>query len=402
MASRTLKFITYSPYIGIYFLQGAATAFVAGFQKPYLTQAGVSPEAIGALTAAFFLPFILKIFISHLSDKSRARGQGSRKLWIQAGLVATAVGFGLCGLFSPAKQFATYVVGALLSSLGMATCDSVTDGLAVETTPVEDEGFVQSSMFAGRALGAILFSPLLGYLISHNGYPASFVALTCAALLPLAVLRALPAEPPLAAAQSVAWRSVGKTFASWKFFSFCAYTILFSFMIYGSEGILTLFLKRSFLSSEETLGRFGGWKSLGTLIGAVTAGYAHTRLKIGRVALWGMASLAIGSFIMSQITQESTLLALATPWGFLSGFATTGFVSLAMHLTPTALAATIFSLFMAIANVGGAMGEGFSARWAIERGFHDLYIFYAGVAALAALILLLALRHISPKKSAHA
>ncbi|NJM09943.1 MAG: hypothetical protein HC883_03370, partial [Bdellovibrionaceae bacterium] len=44
----------------LYFIQGAALAYVINFQKPYLAGQGIPKETIGLFTSLLLIPFIAK------------------------------------------------------------------------------------------------------------------------------------------------------------------------------------------------------------------------------------------------------------------------------------------------------------------------------------------------------
>ncbi len=191
------------------------------------------------------------------------------------------------------------------------------------------------------------------------------------------------------------WADIRHFFSHHFILAFAAYALLFSVLIYGAEGILTLFLQKSFQVNEESLGHFGTLKSIGSLLGSIGAGFAVAKLSAGRTALIGVTALALCSFGVAFAPSADVVMSGALIWGFASGFSATGFVSLAMHLTPTVWAATIFSLFMAVGNIGGGLGDAFASRWATEIGFHSVFLLFAGVglASVAALGLSLKMKH---------
>ena len=68
---------------------------------------------------------------------------------------------------------------------GMALYDTCTDGLALDTTPAEDEGTVQGIMVGGRALGVVIISATLGLLAQLTTWTVAFWTLAAITLLPL-------------------------------------------------------------------------------------------------------------------------------------------------------------------------------------------------------------------------
>ena len=51
--------------------------------------------------------------------------------------------------------------------MGMALYDTCTDGMALDTTPTEEEGIIQGFMVGGRAAGMVVSSAALGMLVQN-------------------------------------------------------------------------------------------------------------------------------------------------------------------------------------------------------------------------------------------
>ena len=248
-------------------------------------------------------------------------------------------------------------------------------------------------MFAGRALGAIAYSPLLGSVIASQGYPSALLVLMVTAALPLLLVKRLPPEPSTKSSEARNWSDVGRFFSTPTVRAFALYAIFYSMLIYGAEGLLTLFLKVRFEVADTALGNFNAIKSLGTFVGAILAGGVSSRLGSGKTALFGVAALSLASIGVAVVPSGQILVNSAVFWGLLSGFSATGFVAMAMHLTPTPMSATIFSLFMALGNIGGGVGDGFASRWGIAWGFRSVFAGFGAMGLLALATLAVCLRN---------
>src|SRR5436853_7707497 len=71
----------------LYFVQGAALAYISTFMKPHLNSFNIDADQIALLGSLLLVPFILKIFIGLISDRVNLFGFGHRKPYIVLGLL---------------------------------------------------------------------------------------------------------------------------------------------------------------------------------------------------------------------------------------------------------------------------------------------------------------------------
>ncbi|NJL25645.1 MAG: AmpG family muropeptide MFS transporter [Calothrix sp. SM1_5_4] len=124
----------------LYYIQGAALAYVVNFQKPYLAGEGIGKKTLGLFTSLLLLPFIAKVFLGMLSDRLPLGRCGSRKPYMALGLGI----FGLCyfslGGIDPGHHFALFAAVTWLASLGLALFDTCADGWAVDIAEEREQG----------------------------------------------------------------------------------------------------------------------------------------------------------------------------------------------------------------------------------------------------------------------
>lgn len=120
---------------------------------------------IGIIGTIGIIPFVLTIFIGILSDKVNFFGLGFRKPYIILGLVIQAACLLAVPLLDPGRNFMMYAILAFVMMMGMALYDTCTDGLALDSTPKEDEEIIQGFMVGGRAAGMVVTSSLLGLVV---------------------------------------------------------------------------------------------------------------------------------------------------------------------------------------------------------------------------------------------
>ena len=72
----------------------------------------------------------------------------------------------------------------------MALYDTCTDGLALDTTPEEEEGLIQGFMVGGRAAGMVVVSVMLGLVVQNISWTAGFYSLAIVTILPVPLVLA--------------------------------------------------------------------------------------------------------------------------------------------------------------------------------------------------------------------
>ena len=155
------KLTRYLMFALLYFSQGSIMAFFTALNALYLQSFGLDMTRIGLIGTIALIPFVLKIFLGILSDKINLFGLGFRKPYIILGLIIQSICLILATLINPGTQFSLYAGLAFLMMTGMALHDTCADGLALDTTPKEEEGIIQGFMVGGRAVGMVVVSAVI-------------------------------------------------------------------------------------------------------------------------------------------------------------------------------------------------------------------------------------------------
>lgn len=370
-------------FASLYFLQGAAFAYVVNFQKPYLAGEGVSKERLGLFTSLLLLPFILKIFLGMLSDRVPIGRWGSRRPYMILGLLI----FALCYLLlsfvrAPAEEFFYFAAVTWLASLGLALFDTCCDGLAVDVASEEEQSTIQAAMVAGRSLGLITMAAGFGLVAEKFGFQLIFVMLAALALAGIGLvtmtdLRGEKGKETAASATVSQWRDLLRP----AYMLFALFGVGYSISSFGADGIGTLFLSEARSVSSQGLGAFGASRGVGALLGAGAFAWAAGRVALSRLVMLAVAGLGMGclTFLLPLSVWSGGLI-----WGFFWGAQETAYVTLAMRYSTGRWAATFFAIAMIFSNVGTAVGEGVAAPLAASYGYPAVF---TGLALVAWLLL---------------
>jgi len=338
----------------LYFAQGSIMSFFTSLKSLSLQSFGLGMSRVGIIGTIALIPFVLKIFLGMLSDKFNFFGWGHRKPYIILGLVIQAVCLALAPLIDPGKNFMAYAGLAFIMMTGMALYDTCTDGLALDTTPVEEEGIIQGFMVGGRATGMVIVSSLMGLIVEKTSWNLGFYFLAVVTLLPL----------PLAFFAKEIERTSGRIFEWSAFSSFKKPNVialgvlgaLYSLIIYGTNQIVNPSLAERFSINYSTAGFISTVLSLGIVLGSVIGGRITD--KIGQ-------KRSVQTALMVSIAAVGLLAAIIAPWmawvlvfifGLAFGFYETVYFAISMRITDGRIAATMFSILMAIANIGTGIG----------------------------------------------
>ncbi len=366
----------------LYFVQGAAFAYVVNFQKPFLTEQGLTKDTLGFFTSLLLIPFILKVFLGMLSDRVPLGRLGSRKPYMLIGLSLFALGYYLLPGLNPARQFVEFAGLSFFASIGLALFDTCADGWAIDVAREDEQSSIQAAMVCGRSFGFIVMSLSFGYLAMVYGYSAIFYGLAALALGVAVIVLLVPYQPmdggQLESKRVIEW-SEFRDLLNPAYLVFALYGVLYSISSFGTDGLLTLHLSDTQLANSFTLGEFGTFRGIGALCGACTFARLAHKYPLSRVL--GFALVLLGAGCLLPLTPLPNHVAGAL-WGFAWGFQETAFVTVAMRYSRGAWSATFFAIAMIFSNVGTSLGELIGAPMAGRFGYNVVFIGFAVLAWL--------------------
>jgi PAT family beta-lactamase induction signal transducer AmpG len=353
----------------LYFAQGSVLSYFTALNAIYLLSFGLNLGQIGLISGIALTPFVLKIFLGILSDRINLFQMGHRKPYIIIGLIIQAVCLFIVPFIDPGKNFALYGLMSFLVMTGMAMYDTTTDGLALDTTPEDEAGKIQGIMVGGRAMGVVVLSSLIGVLAQNVSWMAAFWLLAILTLLPLVFLIGFK-EPPRKADQKFEWKAFA-AFKHWPIIALGLLGALYSLIINAANEIINPFLQSDFGISVMMAGFFTTVWGIGVVVGGITGGPLTDRVGQRRAV---EIALVI-SFVSVAIFSFTSTAAIAWPLVFIFGVAygyyETVYFAISMRKSDPRIAASMFSILMAIANIGtgiglpiaGLLADGVGYRW---------------------------------------
>ena len=358
------KTARYAMFGSLYFSQGTVFSYFTSLNALYFLSKGLSMADVGVFGAIALIPFVIKIFLGMLSDKVNLLGFGHRKPYILLGLLIQTICLFIAPFIDPATSYWGFVGLAFILQLGMALYDTCTDGLALDTTPVHEQGTIQGFMVGGRAAGVVITASLLGLLAQQVSWTAVFWVLGFLTLVPVPLVLAAE-ETERVSGEEFNWTAFA-AFKQGPVIALAAAGFLFFLVIAGANQNVNPFLEAEFGISLQRAGLYTTVWGIGVVLGGMAGGRLIDR--IGQRAGTQLALIfsLISILVLAAIPSEAMAWVIVFVFGLSYGIYQTVYFALAMYYTDKSIAASMYSIFMAVTNVGQGVG------FAVAGGLADM------------------------------
>jgi PAT family beta-lactamase induction signal transducer AmpG len=375
------KTARYTMFGLLYFAQGAILSYFTALNALYLLSYDLTMSQVGIFSAIALTPFILKIFLGILSDKVNLLGRGHRKPYIILGLLVQAGCLFIVPFIHPGNNFELLAAVAFVLMTGMALYDTCTDGLALDTTPPEDEGTVQGIMVCGRALGVVVIAATLGFLAQLTTWTVVFGTLGVITLVPLFLVVQVrePERPPERAFQ---WKAFG-AFGRKQVIALALLGALYSLIINGANEIVNPFLQDQFGISLSMAGLYTAVWGMGVVLGGLTGGRLTDRIGHKRAAQGALVASLAAILALALASNPLVAWPIVFLFGLAFGYYETVYFATSMDVTDPRIAASMFAILMAIANLGTGVGFAVSGRLVDTIGYQWTFVTIALLNLLA-------------------
>lgn len=391
----------YAMFALLYFAQGAVLSYFTALNALYLLQFDLSMSQIGLVGTIGLIPFVLKIFLGMLSDRVNLFQLGHRKPFILIGLAVQAVCLAAAPQIDPGSQYWLFALLAFILMSGQALYDTCTDGLALDTTPKNEEGTIQGFMVGGRALGVVLISAVIGLLAERASWAAAFYALAVLTLIPVPLVLRVK-ESPRRPEQKFDWKAFG-AFTRLPIIALALLGALYSLVINGANEIVNPFLQDQFGFSLSQAGLVTTVWGLGVVFGSLAGGRLADRWGRRRSVERAVAVSFVAISLLAFTRRGWQAWLLVALFGVAYGFYETVYFAVSMERTDPRIAASMFSLLMAVANIGTGIGLAAAGMMVDGLSFIRTFILLAliNLAALPLLPLIFGRRRAAaPQKEA--
>jgi PAT family beta-lactamase induction signal transducer AmpG len=362
----------YTMFALLYFSQGTILSYFTALNALYLLDHGLDMTQVGVFAAIALVPFVIKVLLGMLSDNVNLLGLGHRRPYILLGLLVQTLCLVAVPFIDPAAYYWGFVALAFTLQMGMALYDTCTDGLALDTTPEDEEGIIQGFMVGGRAVGVVITASAVGLLAEQVSWAAVFWLLAGLTLLPIPLVL-MAREPEHTVERAFDWGAF-RAFRRTPVLALAALGFLFFLVITGSNQNVNPFLQAEFDIPLSMAGFLTTVWGLGVVGGGVTGGRLLTRLgdrRATRIALF-VSLLAIAALALTPTPILAWPLVLL--FGLAYGTYQTVYFALAMKHTDPRIAASMFAILMASTNVGQGVGVALAGVLADNIGFRWTFL----------------------------
>lgn len=365
----------------LYFIQGAILSYFTGFNGIYLLSFGVDMKGVGLIGLIGMLPFVLKIFLGILSDRVNLFGLGYRKPYILIGVTVQAVSLVFVPLIDPGKNFGLYALLGFLLMMGMALYDTATDGLALDTTPEAEQGTIQGLMVGGRALGVAIISVFFGFFANYFSWHYAFWSLAVISAITL-VLAFFIKEGRVKERPAFEWKAF-KTLGRKEILSLAILGALYSLIINSVAEIMNPFFETRFAITPLIAGLYSAVWGMGIVIGGIIGGRETDKLGHRKSVVIAMVVSLVSIVLFLLAPNQYLAFFIALVFGFAFGFYETVYFATSMARTDPRIAASMFSILMAIANIGTGIGLAVTGVMVDGIGYPLTFIILAALNLLA-------------------
>lgn len=408
----------------MYVAQGVPIGLFFFAIPAWLAASGATALEIGSYVGLTALPWSLKFINGFLMDRFAFLAMGRRRAWlIGAQLIMVA---GLLGLALANPSVADIaVLSAFSFAINTATTfqDVAIDGLAVDLVPDPERARANGLMFGGQSVGISAGTAVTGYTIPVYGFPIAVLgtaALVAFVLAVILVVRERPGERLLPwskgqASETSLSRHVGKWIPLFK--------NAWSAMLTRESILVAMALLMSGITYGIYIGGMpmiatdiGGWTdaefsglsaSAALIVGVLCIfvfGIFTDKIGTRRAAMFGFTVLTFLCFAMvaaqSQWTSPTIIRGFAIGYLSLNYFLTIALAAAAMRLCSVKVAATQFTLYMAISNFGISIGGGILDPLDGLGGYTAMILGMAGSATVGFILISLANKAIHQMQTA--
>jgi PAT family beta-lactamase induction signal transducer AmpG len=362
----------------MYFGQGIPYGLLSIAIPAWLASQGVSAADIGSYLAVIVLPWAFKLVTGPLMDRYEFLPMGRRRPWVIGAQLGLS--FSLLALMlveRPAEQVGLLMlIGVLINSFA-ATQDVATDGMAIDLTPIREQGRLNAFMSFGKAVGWGATSAVSGLVLVTWGLQvAAILAAAVAGIVLLAIVLVREREGertlPWSSGNAVSVHQPGSSFGAvfgginkvlWVRTSLIVMIIMFF------DGLVTGYGQA--LMPIAAVKLFGyttpQWSQLVALMGLIGAfvalalGPLIDRFGAKRMLILTISLVGVHAFLLAQtqhLWQDTTYVrVMLSIWILMLPVVMVSVIALAMAICSSRISATQFAIYMSVANLGHSAGS---------------------------------------------
>ena len=392
----------YAAGSSMYFAQGIPYGLMNIAVPAWLASQGVGAGEIASFLAVIILPWAFKLLSGPLMDRYQFLAMGRRRPWVMgAQLGMTLSFFSLVLIDNPTEQIGLLMMLGLFINVFAATQDVAVDGMAIDVTPINEQGRLNGFLVFGKAIGWGLTSAVTGTMLVRFGLGVTAIA--AAAVQAIVLLgfmltmeRRGERRLPWSSGDAVTERRAGNSFASlmkglnevlWTRVSLVLMAIMIVDGFIGGYGHALMPIAAINLFGFTT----PEWSQLVAVMGLAGAGVALVlgpmidRFGAKRMLILTISLVAMHAFLLAQtqfLWENTTYVrVMLAAWVLLGPVTMVCMIALAMTICASATSATQFAIYMSLANLGASAGSKTYGMIAEQTSYVESYLLLAAITA---------------------
>lgn len=401
------KMLRYLLFVVLYFAQGIFQGFTMGAIPVWMAANGKSAGEVGGYVAVILVPWSFKFLIGPIIDKFTFLSMGRKRPWIiiaQLGIFFSFLSFDT--LVNPLDNLTGLYVAGFIISFFTAFQDVATDGLAIEITPEIEQGRINALMWGSKVVSISIWLALGTSLINNLGLQkAVLIPATAIFLISLVIIfvrehageKRMPWSAGKASEQSKAiqpeslkavfkalWKTISKRSNLW----FIATVLLIQLVFVLIETLIKIFIIQEV---NWTNSEVSNWVAMSVLISGIAGlflgGFLIKRFGKSKFTYGGLSLfilLMAGMALSYSLWQNVYWIHGFTLIFFIINTLTTiSILAMAMTFCQKSIAASQFTIYMAMANLGAMFGARLLGFLKERMDWPMVFVCTAGFALLA-------------------
>ena len=390
----------YAAGSSMYFAQGIPYGLMNIAVPAWLASQGVGAGQIASFLAIIILPWAFKLLSGPLMDRYQFLAMGRRRPWVLgAQLGMTLSFFGLILIENPAEQIGLLMFLGLFINVFAATQDVAVDGMAIDVTPVDEQGRLNGFMVFGKAAGWGITSAVAGVMLVKFGMGVTAIAAAAVQAIVLlgfmlTIERRGERRMPWSPGEAKSERRTDSSFAGlakklnavlWTRVSLIVMAIMFVDGFIGGYGHALMPIAAINLFGFTT----PEWSQLVAIMGlsgaavALALGPMIDRFGAKRMLVLTISLVAVHAFLLAEtqyLWENATYVkVMLAAWVLLGPVTMVCMIALAMTICAGTISATQFAIYMSLANLGSSAGSKTYGVIAEQTSYGEAYLLLGSI-----------------------
>lgn len=192
------SFLRYFSFTFLYFAQGIPQGYLYLAIPAWMATHDFTPYEIGQFMAVSFLPWSFKILVAPVMDRFIYLPMGRRRPWLLFGQIGIIFGMLLMsGMKNPESSLGMLIFMGFLINFFTIVQDIAIDGLAIDVLPEDQQARANGLMWGAKTIGVSVTVAMTSWLFNAIGFSQAlwvFAAMVALGLCFPLLIREVPGE----------------------------------------------------------------------------------------------------------------------------------------------------------------------------------------------------------------